>query len=196
MKLNKENCTWMMFAGAAATAIAFGGLTGCASNCEITSAKAECADCGDGSGCEGEKGAASYLGWNHFGQDTKPAAALMAADGLGKVGEGPITVSGSITSVCVKKGCWMMIGEGENEARVTFKDYSFFVPMNSDGHSAVVIGEAVFKEYDVELLQHYAEDQGKSEAEINAITEPEQVLEIVATSVYIEGDDLDQPHQQ
>src|SRR3990172_4452094 len=40
-----------------------------------------------------------------------------------------IKVHGKITDVCQKKGCWMEMEIGEGKTmRISFKDYSFFVP--------------------------------------------------------------------
>jgi hypothetical protein len=69
--------------------------------------------------------------------------------------------------------------------RVTFKDYGFFMPLNSAGRSLVLSGIAMNDTTSVETLRHYAEDAGKSKEEIEAITEPEVELVFEATGVYI-----------
>ncbi len=44
----------------------------------------------------------------------------------------PIKLSGVVTKVCQTEGCWMAIKDQNNaKIRVTFKDGSFAVPMNS-----------------------------------------------------------------
>lgn len=85
-----------------------------------------------------------------------------------------VQFASKINSVCKKKGCWMRndLGE-EKEVMVRFKDYGFFMPLNSDGRDVIVSGKAFVKEVPVEELRHYAKDAGKSEAEVAAITEPE-----------------------
>ena len=97
-------------------------------------------------------------------------------------------VSGVINQTCPKKGCWMTLdNEGGEEIRVTFKDYGFFVPTEGqEGKTAVMSGNAVFDTLSVDLLRHYAEDAGKSQEEIDAITEPEISIAFVATGVEIE----------
>ena len=80
---------------------------------------------------------------------------------------------------------------GEEELRVTFKDYGFFVPKNSSGNDAVIEGALYKKLVNVEMLKHYAEDAGKSEEEINAITEPKEQFVFEASGVIIYGDDLE-----
>ena len=51
----------------------------------------------------------------------------------------------------------------------------------------MVQGEAFYDTLTVPMLKHYAEDAGKSQAEIDAITEPELRLAFTATGVMIEG---------
>lgn len=97
-----------------------------------------------------------------------------------------LKVKGEINEVCQMKGCWMTMAIGNEESmRITFKDYGFFVPLNASGREAIIEGELTKEMVDVETLQHYAEDAGKSEEEIAAITEPEEKLTFVAEGVVI-----------
>lgn len=95
-------------------------------------------------------------------------------------------ISGEIKEVCTKKGCWfaMELPNGES-MRVTFKDYGFFIPTNSQGFPIVLEGVATLTETDVETLKHYAEDQGKSKEEVGAITSPKREITFEATGVVI-----------
>lgn len=98
-----------------------------------------------------------------------------------------LTLKGTIEKTCAKKGCWMTVQDENGVAtRITFKDYGFFVPTEgADGKEVVFSGVAKRKVTDVATLRHFAEDDGKTEAEINAITEPKQEIEFVATGVVI-----------
>jgi hypothetical protein len=99
-----------------------------------------------------------------------------------------VAVSGQVTEVCQKKGCWMAMSSPETEGSemtVRFKDYGFFMPKDLSGHEVVVEGKAKRVVVSVADLRHYAEDAGKSAAEIAMITEPEEELEIVATGVRV-----------
>lgn len=102
-------------------------------------------------------------------------------------GDVTYTVSGRMVECCQKKGCWMTLdmGEGRSPMRVTFKDYGFFMPLNSAGRSLVLSGIAMNDTTSVETLRHFAEDAGKSKEEIEAITEPEIEMVFEATGVYI-----------
>ena len=138
---------------------------------------------------------AESSGWHHYGLDVavnKETKEVALADL--KAGMDNIIVKGEINGVCEKKGCWMTLGDGKDKVLVRFQNYSFFVPRNSNGHKVVALGRTEEQEIPVEQLRHRAEEQGKSEEEIAAITEPQKYLIFYARSVYIEGDDLDEPY--
>ncbi len=95
-----------------------------------------------------------------------------------------LVIEGKIESCCQKKGCWMKIDKGNGETMmVTFKDYGFFVPLESGGKTALMKGIAYYDTISVEMLKHYAEDAGKSEEEIALITEPELAISFEASGV-------------
>ena len=95
-----------------------------------------------------------------------------------------VKFSSKINEVCSKKGCWMKLPVGESsETMVRFKDYGFFMPLNSAGKEVIVEGKAFVKETSVEELQHYAEDAGKSKEEIAKITAPKKEFSFEAHGV-------------
>ncbi|CAM1373409.1 DUF4920 domain-containing protein [Tenacibaculum xiamenense] len=98
-----------------------------------------------------------------------------------------VQFSSSVNSVCKKKGCWMKLDLGEDkESMVRFKDYGFFVPLNSEKKEVIVKGKAFVTEISVQDLQHYAKDAGKSEEEIAKITEPKYTYAFEATGVQMQ----------
>lgn len=98
-----------------------------------------------------------------------------------------IKFTGEIAQVCQKKGCWMTIPlNDEEDIVVRFKDYGFFMPFNADGSNAIVEGKAFVNVTSVEELQNRAEEAGKIEDEIAAITTPEIVYNFTAHGVLIE----------
>lgn len=116
--------------------------------------------------------------------DIKTTADMIAAVEVD--GEFTGKISGEIKEVCTKKGCWFSMDLPNGETmRVTFKDYAFFLPTNSQGFPIVVEGVATLTETDVETLRHYAEDKGSSPEEIEAITEPERKITFEATGARI-----------
>jgi len=97
-------------------------------------------------------------------------------------------IQGEIKEVCASKGCWFTMDlPNGNSMRVTFKDYGFFLPTNSQGFPLVMEGVATVTETDVETLKHYAEDQGKSKEEVDAIIEPKKEITFEATGVIIKA---------
>ena len=81
----------------------------------------------------------------------------------------------------------MKLKSDEDTVMVRFKDYGFFMPKEgAEGKTAIISGDAFFDTLSVELLQHYAEDAGKSEEEILLITEPEYVVAFTADGVIIQ----------
>ncbi|MEL7006893.1 MAG: DUF4920 domain-containing protein [Bacteroidota bacterium] len=102
-----------------------------------------------------------------------------------------IKLVGTVNSTCAMKGCWMKMGISEDEeVRVTFKDYGFFVPKEGmEGKIATINGYAKRVVTDVETLRHFAEDAGKSLEEVEAITEPKEEITFVASGVVIEDAD-------
>lgn len=117
-------------------------------------------------------------------QGAIPATQLAGA--LGDKETMPAKVEGTVESVCKVKGCWMKVNTGNGQTmRVTFKDYGFFVPKDIVGKTVVVEGTAETTTTPVARLRHYAEDAGKSKAEIEKITEPEKALTFVADGVIV-----------
>jgi hypothetical protein len=97
-----------------------------------------------------------------------------------------VKVATKINEICQNKGCWMTLDLGKDEkAFVKFKDYGFFVPLNAQKRESVVEGKAFVEETSVTELKHYAEDEGKSVAEIAKITAPKTEYKFLAHGVLI-----------
>ncbi|SIN64520.1 DUF4920 domain-containing protein [Chitinophaga niabensis] len=95
-------------------------------------------------------------------------------------------VEGKVVEVCKKKGCFMKLERASGEpVMVKFTDYAFFMPQNIVGKTVVVEGVAKVNETSVERLKHFAEDAGKSKAEIAKITAPKKDIVIVADGVVV-----------
>jgi hypothetical protein len=96
-----------------------------------------------------------------------------------------VKVTGKVTSVCKKKGCWMKMDMGGKELMIRFKDYGFFVPKDCDGKTATIQGKVKKEVIDVATLRHYAEDAGKTKEEIEKITKPEEKYTFEAVGVIL-----------
>lgn len=129
--------------------------------------------------------------YNSFGEKISEEAYLSSADALAKyqtlkAGDTlDLKFASTINDVCSKKGCWMKLPAGESgeTVMVRFKDYGFFMPLDSKGKEVIVEGKAFVKETSVEELRHYAEDAGKSAEEIAKITEPKVEMAFEASGV-------------
>jgi len=125
----------------------------------------------------------------HFGDKINADGALSIAEFKDKIKSSDslnVKFKAVINEACQKKGCWMNVDLGNGEAMmVRFKDYGFFVPKDCNGKTAVMSGVAFKETVSVEMLQHYAEDAGKSKEEIAKITQPESKISFEANGVLI-----------
>lgn len=93
-----------------------------------------------------------------------------------------VTTEGVIKQVCQKKGCFFMLESDKGQARITFKDYSFFIPTNTAGARVKLNGTFNMKTLTEEKARHYAEDAGKNPETVSG---PQKEYSLVATSVVI-----------
>lgn len=68
-----------------------------------------------------------------------------------------VTMTGKVRKACERKGCWMEIALSDKAAgvRVTFKDYGFFVPLDSAGATARIEGVVKVTELSDKTASHY-----------------------------------------
>ena len=96
-----------------------------------------------------------------------------------------LKVKGKIIDVCSKKGCWMTIElPNKQELMVRFKDYGFFVPLDSSGE-AIINGLAYINNTSVDELRHFAKDAGASINDIESIVEPKITYNFEADGVLL-----------
>ena len=97
-----------------------------------------------------------------------------------------IKFTSRIIDVCQKKGCWMNVDlVNDEKVFVKFKDYAFFMPLNSKNEEVIVNGKAFLSIESVDELKHYAKDAGKPQAEIDTIKTPVTTYAFVADGVLI-----------
>lgn len=94
-----------------------------------------------------------------------------------------IVVKARVNQVCQSKGCWLTLKDGKNEVRVTFADYSFFVPKNSSKEMAVVQGKIFEKDLSAAEARHYAKDAGMPAAKVAKIQQGEKSAWFEATGL-------------
>jgi hypothetical protein len=126
---------------------------------------------------------------NTFGEGVKPGKMIPVEKmemAMGDKSTADLKITGQVVEVCKKKGCWMTLKmpEGEN-VRVTFKDYSFFMPMDIVGKKVALDGIAKKQVISAETLRHYAEDAHESAEQVAKITDPKKELAFEAKGVVI-----------
>lgn len=87
-------------------------------------------------------------------------------------------LSGRITQVCQKTGCWIMLDAGGTGIRVK-TGHEFFVPKDASG-SAIVYGTLKPVELSDEQARHFKDDG-------SAAAKPGREWQILATSIVIES---------
>ena len=93
-----------------------------------------------------------------------------------------VKVDARISQVCQKKGCFFIAQDGESVARITFVDYSFFVPTDSGGKTVTIVGTFDRQTLSEDQARHYAQDAGGDPARVRG---PQAEYSIVATSVIV-----------
>ena len=100
----------------------------------------------------------------------------------------PSKIIAKVSGVCQAKGCWMILDLGDgSEIMVTFKDYEFFVPKDIADKEVIINGLAYIDDMSVEKQQHYAEDAGKTSADIANIVEPKRTWSFEADGILIKN---------
>ena len=146
-----------------------------------------------GVGCKNNnKPVASDDSGHYFGEKISDEGAISYSELVSKMEQAEeveAVVVGKVESVCQAKGCWMNIVDSEGgtseEMFVKFKDYGFFMPLDIAGKEVIMRGKAYKEETSVDELRHYAEDEGKSKEEIDAITESIVELKFMADGVIL-----------
>ena len=102
----------------------------------------------------------------------------------GKTEKTEYTFEGELNEVCSKAGCWVNIDKGNGETfMVRFKDHFIIPPKTAIGTVAYFHGMAYWDTVSVNLLQHFAEDAGKSKEEVSKIIEPKYELNFEADGI-------------
>lgn len=102
----------------------------------------------------------------------------------GQSGEMEVTFEGTLTEICAKAGCWVNVDRGNGETfMVRFKDH-FTIPPDTKANTEAYLHGVLFRDtVSVDMLRHFAEDAGKSQAEIEKITEPKYEMGFTADGI-------------
>lgn len=122
----------------------------------------------------------------HYGAPLPATAAIPVSEAVAAfdqhVGK-PQRYSGRIANVCQAEGCWMVLEDNGQTARVMFKDHAFLIPKDSSGH-AEVIGVLSRKELTPEQVEHLREDAkglDVSPVEYRILAEGVEIVAVPAT---------------
>ncbi|MBL9101801.1 MAG: DUF4920 domain-containing protein [Myxococcales bacterium] len=110
-----------------------------------------------GTGVPGHFGAAFAL------KDSKPLATVLTSNEF----KAPVQVSGTVDSVCQKAGCWLVVKDGEAQARILMKDHAFTAPMDCKGKNVVVEGTLEARKFTEAQVKHLEKDAGKDPAAVS-----------------------------
>lgn len=110
--------------------------------------------------------------------DKKAMSLDEVAQSPAKYSDQVLMIKGKTSAVCTAKGCWMTIKGEKMSARVTFKDYAFFVPTDAINMNVKVEGKIHVKTMSEGERKHLAEDAKVDVSEI-----PKVELRIVAQGV-------------
>jgi len=86
----------------------------------------------------------------------KPLSLVEVVEENDKYQDQEVLLATRIAKVCQKKGCFFVATEGAVTARVSFKDYEFFIPTDSGGKDVVLLGTFSRKSVSKEEAEHYA----------------------------------------
>ena len=92
-----------------------------------------------------------------------------------------VLIESRVGQVCKVKGCFFMAMEGTLAVRVSFRDYSFFIPTDSGNKTVVFAGEVMKRALTPEQVAHFKKDAGDTELAMQA----GEVFEIVASGIKV-----------
>lgn len=121
-----------------------------------------------------------------FGAPVTLTEAVPLSDALSKPDDykgREILLEGVVKSVCKKKGCWLVLDDGERDLRLTFKDYGFFVPKDVAGKKVRAQGLLVRETQSAKTVKHFLKDEGASKERIKAVKGPVETVSFVASGV-------------
>ena len=112
--------------------------------------------------------------------DAKPTSLAALLDNPDEYVDTAVRVEARISQVCQKKGCFMIATAGDKAVRISFRDYSFFVPTDTSGKTVTLTGTVIERELSEKQAAHFREDAGGDDT-----IQAGKVYEIVADAVSV-----------
>lgn len=138
---------------------------------------------------------ANTKNWTAFGQKISagkgPAvSAEEVLTNLARYDGKTLRVSGKVSAVCARKGCWIRLA-GPSSGETLFVKFTCpvggrLVPMSAVGREALVQGTLQVTEISQADARHYKEDAGASPAEIAKIVGPQRIITMKAPAATID----------
>ena len=132
----------------------------------------------------------------HFGleftlNDSIPAGTVLTNpdEYVGKT----IRVTGKVSDVCQKMGCWMVITDANEHMRITTKDHKFFVAKDGAGAMCDLEGTVVKREADPERTAHYKSEQSEGAPMPKDEEAGKATYEIVASAIRFDRSTIPAP---
>lgn len=106
-----------------------------------------------------------------------------------------VRVTGKVSDVCQKMGCWMVITDADQHMRITTKDHKFFVAKDGAGATCDLEGTVVKREASPARTEHFKSEQSEG-APIPAAEEAgEATYEIVASAIRFDRSTIATPSE-
>ena len=93
-----------------------------------------------------------------------------------------LAVRAPVAEVCRNKGCWMVLTERGRSARVTFRDYAFFVPKDLAGKTVIAEGTLSRKVLSADEAEHLAKESGTPGS---SVPMPREEWSLIASSIVV-----------
>lgn len=122
--------------------------------------------------------------WIHFGAPFTLGAAVPASAVLSDPSShvGKVRVTGELTEVCQKMGCWAVVRDDAGHSiRITMKDHAFGIDKGGAGRKVDLEGELVRKAVDPAQVEHYRSEGSTNPPEAGKT----ETFEIVASTVWV-----------
>lgn len=125
---------------------------------------------------------AEYFG-DRINEQTAPVnlrqAVLASREGTGE-SPGEQLIQTEVSQVCQKKGCFFIARQDDLVARISFKDYGFFIPTDSSGKTVTLLGTVERQALSAEQIAHLEDDLGLSDGGLAPLE-----LNIIASAIKI-----------
>ena len=96
-------------------------------------------------------------------------------------------VTGTVTEVCKSEGCWLILkNEGGEDLYIDIADKMFHLSSTLEGKKVTVNGKLEKETISVDELKEIAREEGKSAAEISAITTAKDDVSMVANGLVVQ----------